>query len=149
MSKAPEKMDANGDVLTVIASKQLLRQVWFPGDHGSLGGGELRLDGLSDGSLIWMMKQIEGLGLGLELDPSRIPFPPDLAKIDYKTPFFRIDWLMIPGIIWREINHDAIFERDIHESVKLRWRDLADYRPKNLAKRFGKELEEWVIQNKQ
>lgn len=149
MSKAPEKMDANGDVPTVIDSKQLLRQVWFSGDHGSLGGGELRLQGLSDGALVWMMEQIEDLDLGLEFDLSRIPNPPDRTKIDYKTHFFKIDWLMIPGIIWREINQNVSFERDIHESVKLRWRDLADYRPKNLAKRFEKELGEWAKENEE
>ncbi|MFN7101938.1 MAG: DUF2235 domain-containing protein [Pseudorhizobium sp.] len=39
-----------------------LKQVWFPGAHGDVGGGYGRT-GLSDGALYWMMQEAEALGL--------------------------------------------------------------------------------------
>lgn len=39
-----------------------LKQVWFPGVHGDVGGGYSQ-SGLSDGALYWMMQEAEMLGL--------------------------------------------------------------------------------------
>jgi uncharacterized protein (DUF2235 family) len=147
MDKDPEKMDKNGDVLTVTGSIQGLRQVWFPGDHGSIGGGEKWLQGLSDAALAWMIDHVERLDSGIQFDLARMPFPLDPKHFDYGVHFFKINYLMIPGLFWRKINSDAMFERDVHESVKLRWRDLNHYRPKNLSQKFRGELEQWGIQN--
>ena len=41
-----------------------LKQVWFPGAHGDVGGGYSQC-GLSDGALEWMMEEATGLGLGI------------------------------------------------------------------------------------
>jgi hypothetical protein len=41
-----------------------VRQLWFPGVHGDVGGGYVRT-GLSDGALRWMIDEAEALGLGI------------------------------------------------------------------------------------
>lgn len=52
-----------------------LKQVWFPGAHGDVGGGYSQ-SGLSDGALYWMMQEAQGLGLRFaegainQLDPN-------------------------------------------------------------------------------
>lgn len=51
------------------------RQEWFPGDHGSVGGGG-DIVGLSDGALLWIAEGAERAGLKLE--PDRLSaFKPD------------------------------------------------------------------------
>ena len=40
--------------------------MWFPGDHGDVGGGHWR-KGLSDGALDWMMREATA-AIGLEFD---------------------------------------------------------------------------------
>ena len=39
-----------------------VKQIWFPGDHGDVGGGHLQC-GLSDGALQWMMNEAAEQGL--------------------------------------------------------------------------------------
>src|SRR3954447_8991157 len=59
-----------------IPAGQDVRQVWFPGDHGDVGGGH-RQKGLSDGALDWMMPEATA-AIGLAFDRSRIRgFAPD------------------------------------------------------------------------
>lgn len=109
------------------AENQRVLQVWFPGEHGCVGGGMEEHSGLSDTALQWMMDSIRDLGLGLELDPSAIPtgVNPNY-EIDFKNDpgFFKL-----AGIKLREVG-DAI--EDLHESVIKRWQSRNDYRPKNL-----------------
>lgn len=38
------------------------KQVWFPGEHGNVGGGK-KETGLSDGALLWMIEQAKAAGL--------------------------------------------------------------------------------------
>src|SRR3954447_12772012 len=59
-----------------VPEGQDVRQVWFPGDHSDVGGGN-RETGLSDGALDWMMREATA-AIGLDFDRSRIPgFSPD------------------------------------------------------------------------
>jgi hypothetical protein len=104
---------------------QVLRQVWFPGVHGCVGGGTEKNRGLSDGSLRWMMDEISRIGLKLKFDPTHIHETIDpTIDFDSKLGFYRLS-----GVIDRKIAADA----ELHQSVMQRWRDRADYRPKNLA----------------
>ena len=124
---------------------QPLRQVWFPGDHGSVGGGNKAKSGLSDGALAWMMAQItkpqpEGLGLGLALDP--------IAVEDGIHPNYKIDFDSTPagfykflGEIWRDIPLGQFGA--LHETAKQRYRDRPDYRPPNLAI-YAQDLRTWI-----
>lgn len=109
-------------------SSQVLRQVWFSGTHGCVGGGSQEQRGLSDIALQWMMNEVTELGL--ELDPTRVEngICPD-HTIDFDNELRGI--YKLTGQLLREVtdNFDCL-----HESVKKRWRDQDDYRPENLLK---------------
>lgn len=112
-------------------------QVWFPGAHGCVGGGSKEESGLSDGALLWMMEQVEKLGLAL--DTTHVE---DGIKPNYATPFDNTP--KFPFIIgspnWREVTGTLA---DLHESVKQRWQaPTLDpvYRPENLLK-FQSQLD--------
>lgn len=115
------------------AENQRVIQVWFPGEHGCVGGGMEEHSGLSDAALQWMMDSTRNLELGLEFDPSVIPtgINPNY-EIDFKNApgFFRLG-----GIKLREVS-DAIEE--LHESTIKRLQSRKDYRPKNLEKILSK-----------
>lgn len=119
------------------AENQRVIQVWFPGEHGCVGGGTEEYRGLSDAALQWMIDSTRNLGLGLEFDISAIPtgINPNY-DIDFKNDpgFFKL-----AGIKLREVG-DAIEE--LHESTIERLKKRQDYRPKNLQKVISK-----VIQN--
>lgn len=44
-----------------------LRQIWFAGDHGGVGGGEAASEALADVALDWMAGEAAALGLGIDL----------------------------------------------------------------------------------
>lgn len=48
---------------TNVDGKPTVKQLWFPGAHGNVGGG-YGTSGLSDGALSWMMDEAEQLDLG-------------------------------------------------------------------------------------
>jgi len=115
---------------------QFLRQVWFPGVHGSVGGGSQEQAGLSDGALLWMIESIEQLRqqqrLGLELDPTVIEYGihPDPTIMFSNEPQSFIGRLTFKtGQITRTVSDDF---NELHESVKERWQKVFDYRPTNL-----------------
>ncbi|MEQ8754170.1 MAG: DUF2235 domain-containing protein [Coleofasciculus sp. G1-WW12-02] len=117
---------------------QFLRQVWFPGGHGAVGGGTMEQSGFSDGALQWMIDSIEQLRqqqrLGIELDPTVIeygihPDPTIKFSAEPQTLIGRLTFKT--GRKMREVSDD--FD-DLHESVKQRWQKVLDYRPSNLAK---------------
>ncbi|MBD1826770.1 DUF2235 domain-containing protein [Microcoleus vaginatus GB1-A2] len=118
------------------AENQRVIQVWFPGEHGCVGGGTEEYSGLSDAALQWMIDSTRKLGLGLEFDPSVIPtgINPNY-EIDFKNDpgFFKL-----AGIKFREVG-DAIEE--LHESTIERLKKRQDYRPKNLQKILSKVIE--------
>ncbi len=124
------------DITPMTKSKsnvaQNLVQIWFPGNHGCVGGGSVEHKGLSDTTLKWMMDFASKSDLKLEFDPtvieggilpdSIIPFAIESRSIISKvTDKF--------GTHWRKIaNKD-----ELHESVKTRWlREELKYRPDNL-----------------
>lgn len=125
------------------SSTQDIYQIWFPGDHGCVGGGIEANRGLSDAALGWMISEAKLLGLDFDerriqgggLYPNhRTQFEPDRSPI-----------YVITGQINREIT--GSFERNIHESAKKRWRDLPSYRPPELVDRYAQELNAWALQN--
>lgn len=122
------------------AENQVLRQVWFPGDHGCVGGGTQVHCRLSDAALKWMIESIGKLELGLEFDVNTINPPLD---VEYTCDFhFEPKTLIgkatrLTGVILREVSDE--FE-DLHEGVIHRWRARLDYRPENL-KKFQEKLE--------
>lgn len=128
-----------------LSENQELHQVWFPGDHGSIGGGDEKKHGLSDGALEWMISEIRNLKLGLDLDESIIPYKPSPDHlVDFKKKVGFFYWL-ISGKKIRNIF--GPFE-NVHESAKKCFRDRSDYRPKNLKQIHGSALETWARSNK-
>ena len=117
-------------------SSDQVTEVWFPGVHGSIGGGEQKNRGLSDATLLWMMGEVEKLGLDLDKSSIEDGINPDY-KIDFKQ---TKPWYDFGKVNIREIKGD--FE-DLHKSVKQRWKDPSitpPYRPQNLEK-FQQQLD--------
>jgi hypothetical protein len=131
---------------------QNLRQVWFPGDHGCVGGGSEKQSGLSDGALKWMIEESHEIG-GLEFDESAVPdgIKPD-PIILFDNTLKRISALS--GKNLRRVSDDW---EDLHESVKERWikshlnstseeegeinsRTNLPYNPENLPKQHEVQL---------
>ncbi len=107
------------------SQSQILRQVWFPGGHGCVGGGTEKNRGLSDTALKWMIDEVARIGLKLEFDFSLIEL-----KMNPASDFFnKVGFYRLSGTIDRTIADSA----ELNESVMQRWRDRCDYRPKNLA----------------
>ncbi|MDY6782393.1 MAG: DUF2235 domain-containing protein [Cyanobacteriota bacterium] len=123
------------------APEQRLIQKWFPGDHGCVGGGSQKQSGLADGTLKWMVDSIRELDLGIEIDPDVIPtgVNPD-PLVDYRVTeqgfFGKLTQLL--GKKVREVSDE--FD-DLHESVKVRWQNIPDYRPDNVKTKFGELLD--------
>jgi uncharacterized protein (DUF2235 family) len=135
------------DVTLMESSKNApvtqVTQVWFPGGHGCVGGGSKEERGLSDGALLWMMEQVEKLGLVLDKTLVEDGINPNHKAYFDNTPKFPFN---IPSPIIRKVTGSF---SDLHESVKKRWqaRDITPpYRPKNLIK-FQKDFESASIQN--
>lgn len=107
------------DVTPMVKSSknhnQSLSQVWFPGDHGCVGGGTKEQSGLSDGALRWMIDESKAFGLefdeskvldGINPDPT-IPFDNTLKGI-----------FALPGRNLRTVSDNW---NDLHESVVKRY----------------------------
>lgn len=125
-----------------IDAGQTLHQVWFPGDHGAVGGGNALTASLADGALLWMIHTIQDtLKLGLKFDLSRVEN--DSAKVDrtsnrlvihanprvYVEPQQGSLLFRLTGTSPRQVPNDAA----LHESVFKRWHaPAANYQPTHL-----------------
>jgi len=130
------------------APSQKLHQIWFPGNHGCIGGGSESQRGLSDGVLQWTIETIRQLGLGLDLDPSTIltgiqPNPASDFSDAQRSIMGKL--ILLTGYKLRDVSDR--FE-DFHESVSQCWRDRADYRPKNLEKHRA-QLDQFAKSNRE
>ena len=99
--------------------EQVLREVWFPGDHGCVGGGVEHKEPLSRTALEWMLEQIRDLGLGLAVGTAF----DGLRASDHNTYFSR-DRSRIYGRGKRNLGTGLVF----HESAIRRYIDLPHYR---------------------
>ncbi|MCY3814626.1 MAG: DUF2235 domain-containing protein [Gammaproteobacteria bacterium] len=97
---------------------QNLEEVWFPGDHGSVGGGTKHKEPLARFALEWMAEGIARHGLGLSVDTAF----PGLAARDHNAYFSR-DRNPIYGRRRRGLGDAPVF----HASAIARFMDLPDY----------------------
>jgi len=108
-----------------------LKQVWFTGAHTDIGGSYKPEDDgsvLSDNALGWTIKEAQKAGLTIEdhLKGSLIKSP--LAKLhNSRRSFYRVK-----KKYFRPIDHGN-GPVMIHKSVKMRWDQNPNYRPKNLT----------------
>jgi len=108
-----------------------LKQVWFAGAHGDIGGGHkpgANGERLSDTPLAWMMHEAAAAGLAFEPHLKRHITQSPLAKLHAS----RRNFYRIRRKHHRPIGHGrgAVL---IHRTVRERWNQDPGYRPKNLA----------------
>ena len=128
------------------AESQILKQVWFPGDHGCVGGGTAPQSKLADSALLWMMEAVEEIGLDLKFDRASIPesekIDPD-PTFDYSNePRSKVLSRLTGGRLTGNLRGDltkigthirSIPKQDkIHPTAFERWHKRHDYRPSNL-----------------
>ena len=118
------RMHSNGDA----ADGHTLKQLWFPGDHGAVGGGMRAVRELSDGPLLWMIEQAREFGL--EFDQSEInAFTRASPLID----FDERDGL-INDVFLQEHQRDGPESLDhVSPQAQKRWREVTSYRPPQLT----------------
>jgi len=119
-----------------VPSSQKLKQIWFPGNHGSVGGGSWDKRGLSNGTLNWMVGETVALLPDVAIDLNRLK---DKANADHSIYFNqKVEF------VYSEIDRDVEAKwSEIHETARLRWKENGDYRPAKLKKKFGTQLNKW------
>ncbi|GAB5426649.1 MAG: DUF2235 domain-containing protein [Devosia indica] len=115
---------------------QPYQQLWFPGDHGSVGGGG-DITGLSDDALLWV---IEGaIAQGLQLPEAFLENARKSA--DYAAPLTNISaqkwsftsWAM--SLVMKDRNGPQLLAQ-VAPAARHRWKD-ASYRPGTLRRVAG------------
>ncbi|WRH68045.1 MAG: DUF2235 domain-containing protein [Planktothrix sp. GU0601_MAG3] len=108
---------------------QIVKEVWFSGEHNCIGGGIKAYQGLSDYPLEWMLNQAKKLGLEFcspENESEEFQIKPDImAKFDNRV----TGVYSLGGEEWRSLKSEKVI---IHHSVVKRLKAHPDYRPKNL-----------------
>ncbi|MEM0967569.1 MAG: DUF2235 domain-containing protein [Verrucomicrobiota bacterium] len=116
-----------------------LSQMWFPGVHGSVGGGKVEQAPLADGPLLWI-KDLASGGFGSGSDVPSLEFEMDVLSeelrpapnpsADYADSFK--GFMKIAGRKSRDFK--GISEtNDIDKSVVIRMNEREDYFPKALS----------------
>jgi hypothetical protein len=108
---------------TRVARDRDVKQVWFPGVHGNVGGGYANAD-LSDGPLAWMMDEAAALGVGFR-DGVRERVRPDALGLMHDSltgifkrlkkrprPVPRVHAAGVPGAL-----HQSAVDRQAHGSL--------------------------------
>lgn len=105
---------------------QTLKQIWFAGCHGDVGGGS-SLPGLADITLSWMMTKAVSLGLAIQSDVwqhyQTVPESDALAQI---IDSWRIYW----GV---PVSRKVAANSALANSVQVRCTSVQAYRPINLT----------------
>ena len=126
---------SNVDAFNPEGAPARVKQMWFPGDHGGVGGGEAR--GLSNCALMWVLEGAERAGLAIERDPGSV-ISACLAEID---PIYAgVGGVSRLGPIATRWRQGLLRFEDIHEAARLRWVGNRSYRPAPLAP-FADQIE--------
>ncbi len=122
---------SNVQAFNTPGAPQRVAQMWFPGDHGGVGGGAAR--GLSNCTLMWVLEGAEQAGLAMAREPGSV-ISGCLADIDPITCEIAqpkaFSLLGLAGARWRQ-GLERI--EDVHEAALLRWTGNPGYRPVPLA----------------
>lgn len=122
------------------ADKQKIEQVWFPGDHGDIGGGKPKsAAGLSNIALMWMANRLTEAGLDLDLQSLDAG-----NKIDLKKPAdtgMAGIWTAT-GEYQRDVGYPGFAGQAIHEAYKKKLKTDRKYPPiANPLKDYGRALD--------
>lgn len=129
---------SNVDAFNSPFAQPRVAQVWFPGDHGGVGGGPNR--GLSNCALLWVLEGAEQAGLYLDRDPGSVvsnciaEIDPIGASLRSST---RPSLAYVVGARWRR---GIVRYGDVHEAARLRWIADPSYRPEPLMT-FAQDIE--------
>lgn len=104
-------------------------EMWFPGHHGGVGGGEREARAFADAALLWMVREAETAGLSFN------PALYDLALPDPLAEMPRPEGLQRAGNRTRRLPEPVSSVR-LHQSVKARYFALKDWRPAALKPLF-------------
>ncbi|MEB3233589.1 MAG: DUF2235 domain-containing protein [Leptolyngbyaceae bacterium] len=110
----------------------VIKEVWFPGTHGCVGGGTKEFEGLSDGALQWMMAEITDnpqLGLEFDQDWTQKAIAPNPAT-PLAPKFEPLRFLL------RQARRIGSAD-SLHPSVRQRYDQVSSYRPQNLLAATG------------
>ena len=116
--------------------KRPIQEVFFPGNHGSVGGGG-NIRGLSDGAFAWVVEGAKETGLKLDTSPtssvfSVFPNYQDSLRNSTKPP----KKFSLMNMLAQTRSHRPTGIHDVHESTQRRWThggsDGETYRPKGL-----------------
>jgi hypothetical protein len=123
--------DAKGN----IVESGRVKQLWFPGEHGDVGGGR-REKGLSDGALLWMITEAEKYDLSFKKDMIK-QIHPDFQDVAHRAcvgifKYLRTQPRNIPLIDEANVNiriHESAFLRHMNPPIAQ-----SPYRPTTLLK---------------
>jgi uncharacterized protein (DUF2235 family) len=97
-------------------------EMWFPGHHGGVGGGERDARPFADAALLWMVREAEAAGLTFNPELQDIASPDPLAEMP------RPKGLQKAGNRTRTLPEPVAGIR-LHNSVKARYLAREDWRP--------------------
>jgi uncharacterized protein (DUF2235 family) len=126
-----------------LQSGTVLKQFWFAGDHGCVGGGNKDKEPLSDITLDWIAGEamrLEG-DYALKMDARGLPGG---GTFSYNSPFFEDtrDMTRELGLINRKTT-DSFDE--LYWSVKARLRDDPGYAPCDVREKFKDEISAFLL----
>ena len=125
-----DKLNTDSGSSALAPALQPYQQVWFPGTHGGVGGGDDD-KGLSLSALCWIAEGAAAAGLTWDkamLDTYTktanpiAPFPKQKESL--------ADFVVAMGMSDRAGPTNF---RDVSEAARIRWRDMKTYRPKPLS----------------
>jgi len=131
----------NLDAFNVPNQPKRVEQLWFPGNHGCVGGAGADAGKLSGAALDWIAQGAERVGLVFDRSPNSV-LSRAIEGVDIYGGLLAekgFDFSnAILGMSWRRglDNFD-----DVHENAILRWKRSRDYRPRPLS-RFRKQLKQ-------
>lgn len=107
-----------------------LKELWFPGNHGCVGGGVRAARELSDGPLLWMIDEAEAVGLEFDKD----------QKEGFTRPNPLIDFEDRTGLLFQLAGQSIIREpgpksiSEVSTEAQRRWAAIKEYRPETISK---------------
>jgi len=116
----------NIDAFNTPGTRPRVAQLWFPGDHGGVGGGGA--PGLSNCALIWVLEGAELAGLTLSREPGSV-ISGCLADIDPIASAVDGKGFPIMRALTSRWRRGLTRFEDIHETARLRYAANASYRP--------------------